>query len=598
MLDYHFDYVALQHYVSQLSASNFPDPTLTSARNDALASTTDEPSAVLTGAMLHHLLEHASSDGSEVDLLTRAAALWEKGKALCDQLGSIRADLESALENPADAGAPDVFDNASLRAQQLSNDAAGLRTEVEAVRSGALSFRHLPPHPRQSDLPTKSWDWANLAAGRRTEALVETLFTKAKDPRALGLAVGVLSSYGANVAGSSYLGHVVGGPRRSQRYRDRLGRNSIGRWLLDNDSNARRPSTIADQLEGTAGGGGLPADLESFITTALEDTFDVNATEPIPPLQTGWTRLVAHLRLMDEFEMPSAPIAPAQYWMAQLWSDPSTPPPSLRPQDVDVNGQDGGGMAMTVGSPAPGSGQPSQKSDGSTICGIIFAILIVIDLIQAFVQCCVQWGNNKRCTFWDNMLLSKLWEQDPPDPRDPTNPNSTTQMLTAISQAPQAVQFVGILYDTHSQVYEALANAQSFLAITGLIYPPSVGGLPVYEQFTATPTRGLEEDWPHREEVSPADTYFLYPTSVIEGPSRRPSPFPPGAVPAIALDATGPLSAGTVALTLWAQAVTGTVDDVNLDLDADRGFQHPCWDAVGSVADQPIQVRDLSYSDQ
>ena len=44
-------------------------------------------------------------------------------------------------------------------------------------------------------------------------------------------------------------------------------------------------------------------------------------------------------------------------------------------------------------------------------------IILLIDVLQALVQCLVQAADEETCTFWDNMLLSELWEQDPPDPR-------------------------------------------------------------------------------------------------------------------------------------------------------------------------------------
>ena len=103
MLDYHGDSVALSEFISALSAANFPDPAVARAQHNALEGVATESESALLGAFVHHLLSHAASDGTELALLQRAADLWDRGTALCTELGAIRADLEGAMEDP---GAP------------------------------------------------------------------------------------------------------------------------------------------------------------------------------------------------------------------------------------------------------------------------------------------------------------------------------------------------------------------------------------------------------------------------------------------------------------------------------------------------------------
>ncbi|MFD9124830.1 hypothetical protein [Kitasatospora sp. NPDC059571] len=598
MLDYHGDCVALGEFASVLGAASFPDPAVTAAQQEALAAVGQEPGAALLGAFVQQVLCQASADGWELGLLRRAADLWNRGRDLCEQLGTVRADLEGALENPADPGSANRFNTAAVGAQEFANSVIGIRTDVDTLRADALTFEHLPPHPRQDDLGTADWDWGNLQLARRTDAFVRALFAAAQGPSGLAFAVGAASSYGANAAGSAYLGHTVGGPRRSHRHRDRLARNTVGSWLAANHAGALRPAAMADRVRfGAPGAPELPAELADLIGAAVTAAFDTTRTVPVPDLHLGYRRLLEHLDLLDGFAMPSVPAQPGQVFMQALWSDPSSPPPTLRPQDVDVVGQDGGGVAVKYGPDEPGSKKPdgSDSSKTSSGCGILVLAIILIDLVQAFVQCIGQWANHHTCTFWDNMLLKKVWEQDPPDPRDPTNPGVSRQQLTAIAVSPQATQLVGLLFDAHEQAWEAMDRARTFLTTTGLIYPAATAGLPLYEQFTSVPAVEL---WPFREEAQPVDAYHAFPVSAIEHPVRSPSPYPLGAAPKAFLDAGSPLQAAAVSLGLWAQIAAGSQDGRNLDLDADRGHGHPCWAAAGSVGNDPVQVVVLDYTDQ
>jgi len=341
----------------------------------------------------------------------------------------------------------------------------------------------------------------------------------------------------------------------------------------------------------------LAPDVEQLLRDALKDAFDTSRTVPLPDLNAGYERLRNHLRLLDQFTLPAPPAPPSQFWMAALWSDPNSPPPMLRPQDVDIVGQDDGGVAVQMGPGEPGAGKSdsSDSSKASKGCGIAVLAIILIDLLQAFVQCIGQWANGNPCTFWDNMLLSKLWEQDEPDPRDPINPGVSQQELTGIGAAPQAAQFVGVLFDAHSQAFEAMSRARAFLAITGLVYPTDVTALPVFGQFLkAFP----EEEWPHRQEADPVATFHVHPVSPIENPTRSPSPYPFGAGPEVIFSNGSELHAATISLTLWASAVTGGSGEENLDLDGDRGARHRSWAANGSVHDDPVDVRILDYADQ
>lgn len=602
MIDYHANQAALEGFTAALSSAVFPDGRTLDAQHAGLAALSAEPGAALLGAFVQHLIGHAASNGVETALLQQAAELWTRGVDQCTELGRIRAALEGAIENPGEPGAAEQFNAAAVDAQNFANTVNSMRTEVDALRGKVLEFSHLPPHPRQLDRRTDTWDWANLSLGRRTDALVRSLFRHATNPRTLAFATGATASYGANVAGSAYLGHVVGGPRRLHRFRDRIARNAVGSWIAAHHPSSATPTAMARSIMlGMPANAALPSDLETLIKDALSDTFDLARTPPLPDIQLGYQRLVTHLNLLDRFVRPASPAPPGQTWMAKLYGDPQNPPGSLRPQDVDVTGQDGGGVAVQYGNdPSPGSSAPSG-SDSSKMakgCGIAFLAILLLDLVQAFVQCIGQWANKHRCTFWDNMLLSKLFEQDPPDPRganQPENSNVTASQLTALGNAPEATQLVGFLFDAHNMLWEALDKAYVFLAATGLIYPGDLTPMPLYAQFVSVPA---SQPWPHREVQDAAGEYHLYPNSLLENPVASPSPFPPGALPDILLSFNSELIATNISLGLWRQIPNDEHDSENRDLDADRGAAHLCWAAQGSVLTDPLTVVNLAYSEQ
>jgi hypothetical protein len=261
-------------------------------------------------------------------------------------------------------------------------------------------------------------------------------------------------------------------------------------------------------------------------------------------------------------------------------------------------GQDGGGVAVKFGAGEPGSAQPGSDDKAKGAIGCVVLCIILIDLLQAFVQCVVEWAKKKECTFWDNMLLKKLWEQDPPDPRDPPypSPGATGEQLTAIADNPQAAQLINFLYQSHSQLWEAMDRAAGFLTLTGLIYPTRLEGAPVFSQFVAAPD--LSRSFPHREESDPPSTFHLYPTSPLENPISKPA-FAPGVTPGVIFsDNKGEANATGLAIAAWAEAAGGISGRRNNDLDADRGFLHGCWATVGSVRSDPVGVDVLDFTEQ
>lgn len=596
MIDYYAHSITFDETRKALAASLLTDPALIASRNQLGADLAAASNHAMLGAMVDQLFTHAVSDGTELGLLNRAADLWNNGVDLYNTLASVRTRLESALANPSDPASPAAFNSAAVDAQNFAQSAHVLQTQVISLRDDTLPLAYLAAHPRQSDQPSPAWDWANRLLGRRTDAFVRSLKKQAHNAATRAFAFGALTGYAANAAGSAYLGAMVGGPRRSHRFRDRLGRNSIGTWLARAYPATPSPGKLAQRLRfGPASSPALPSAIANLLQKAVQDTFDLSKTPAPPDFRLGYRRMLDHLTLLDNFVQPPPPVPPPALWMSKLYGDPSNPPPSLRIQDIGPSGDPGGGVS--VGTNSPGDTQPggSDNSSSSTICGIIMLILIIIDVIQAFIQCLGQLGGGKTCTFWDDMLLKKLWEKDPPDPRDSpptTDPTASSSSLTAMSSMDQITQMIGCLFDIHNQLWEALDRAGHFLAFHGLIYPGTRIDLPVYSQFTTF--KQATQQWPRRPVTDPINWYHVYPFSPIENPSTTTAGFADGARP----DAFIPLAVNRFAIPLWDQLARGETDTQNLDLDADRGFVHPCWATGGSINDDPVKVNILVYGAQ
>lgn len=196
----------------------------------------------------------------------------------------------------------------------------GAHTCPLLVRLRPLS--HLPEHPRQNDRPTTDWGWGGVFLARRGDAFVRALFERATTPAQTAFAFGALASYGGNAIGSAYLGHVVGGPRCTHRYRDRLARNTVGTRCAHSYSLPAH-AVLAATLPAT-----LPTDLSQYLTQVLDAVYDTERRPPIPDLSLGMTRMVRQLELYETICRPPLPSPPAAPLAAQTAATPAGGAPS------------------------------------------------------------------------------------------------------------------------------------------------------------------------------------------------------------------------------------------------------------------------------
>lgn len=609
-MEYQFHVAALDSFREQLALSPLPDPQVGAIRDQEVADADQAPASAILGSLVGHLLTHAASDGRELDLLERAAKLWGEGLALYETLEGFRLQLETAIADPSDGAALQSLNTASAALSPLVVSVVGQDRKIKALRADIATLPHLPPHPRQEDLPIAAWGWGDIFPARRTEAFAREVRRQVTDTETSAFAFGVLSHYGAQAAGSAYLGQVVGGPRRSHRQRERLARNSVGSWVAAKVPGTPPVRNIAGTLK-NAFPGGLPPAIEGLIQTAAANTYDGGVVPSLPDLQTGYQRLVRHLELLDQFALPAAPRTPIEPFLTRLFGDPSNPYVPTLPEDTGLveagepPGPVGGGHG-TIMPQSYGTGDPTGPAEtpASTEakCGAFWEALgwSVLFLLGGWFSCALRWGDGDRCRLWDD--ISQNWEAAFPNGVETSAEFSTDpQPLTAsqvgnIAQSREITQLVGDLHNLQSLMWEGFQKARDYLALFGLVYPDGLLHQRRYSQYLTMTYTAAELGWPRLPDPGPR--FDQYPASAVEQPQANSFAYLTGATPAAVLarvpqpDST---SAADVSMRVWEQMASGITDSTNFDLDADRGWRHPCWDVQGSINDQPVDVLALDF---
>lgn len=193
------------------------------------------------------------------------------------------------------------------------------------------------------------------------------------------------------------------------------------------------------------------------------------------------------------------------------------------------------------------------------------------------------------------MLVGKwAWEFEFIDP-----PASSAQALDNFLRAEETLRLVAGMWHLENLLHEASVTGLRHLKQTGFLYPDQLDVYePMFGQFTKIPTGISTSYYPRRALAAPSTGYLQYPTSAIENPGRIPSPYPAGATPSVLLHGLPAL--GARGARAWHELFTpANGETANLDLDADRGFDHRCWRVApgGSVLNDPVPVQQLGYND-
>jgi len=596
MIDY-FAHAAVLERVREALAGNV-DPDLASARDQLLAKAAAFPETALLGTFVDHLLMHTASTGRELEILGRAAELWKSARGLFESVGTIRAMVESAIAAPAAPASLASFNAALGQISGLPSRLTSIQAGMMALRGNLVKWDHLKdPHPRQQDLSIAGWNWGDRFLARRTEAFVRAAFKNAEGSRESAFALGVLASFAGNVAGSAYLGHGVGGPRRSHPRRDRIARHAVGAWV-----NVNRPLPSLASMSGEIGRHlgmvGLEPNLKDYLQQCLAEAYP---GMPDADLSTGVARLEEHLSLLSVFEHPPLPSPPLPATMATMGALDSGDPgtfDSVTDASTPSGPDDEPYGPPPPPGPNPSPGSPSQTTDTGD-CGALALAAFVFLALYLLISGLVAWAQKKKWTPFKD--LGDAYKEHEKQGYSNEHLGTNAQQLTELSSSPFGYWLLGQLYSLQMKIWEAMNEGHKMLVNKGLIYPDKLVLDDVtYSQFTAL--QPSIASWPMRAENPTDEAYLVPPLGPLEQPAATASPFPTGAPPSVFIDpplAPAPFQpAPAEALRLWRQIARDEHDALNFDLDADRGYHAPCWQVAPktSIKDHPVDVDVLPYT--
>ncbi|MYM84850.1 hypothetical protein GTP44_23250 [Duganella sp. FT50W] len=568
MIDYFGHMAVLDALHAQLKMTSYSNPDEQKAQARTLDALAQDGDLACLGALTDHLLAHATSDTTELDMLETAADLWRQGREVYGDVSTARAALESALTNPGASDAVTKFNQVNVLLAGLEHRATQIITAAMALPAQMSPPRYLSRHPRQEDRKTPDWNWGDLFIARRTDAFARCIAAAGKDSGQRAFAFGALAGYAGNVAGSAWQSRTVGGPRRAHPYRDRLAKYAGGAWLREDRAGLPPLKQLAQQLRWGAPGlpPQLPLDIAELLSNSLSGTYDPGVTPPLPDLQAGYGKLLRHLELLGAFDLPDVP-APLSL---VLETRKAAHPDAFPPLDTGVK---------PSGAAPPGGGASSAADSEETKSKTCWQGLLIALIAIGIVLLCIF------------TLGAVCGKSDPPkDPSFPeSQPGTSGQALTAFAATDEAVHICDVLEQLQSYMWQSFSDAADYLAVFGIIYPSALQlAQPVHAQFTIMPPAS---SFPHRAPAQPDAGYAVPPATLIEQSAGGPPPHPAKSTPEAYVS-----GAARLALNLWGQIARGDVDSANLDMDADRDEGDRCWDlAAGSINDDPVPEVALAY---
>jgi hypothetical protein len=552
------------------------------ATKDAVAA---EPGCAALGALLDHLLERAQS-GIEQDILADGATLHEQAQDLLATLRPLRSQFEAMIADPGTATVEKLAD-VTAQLQDLQTKLRDAKAQLDLYQSRVLSpFRHATPEGIARDEATSAWSWRDVVLSRRTDAFVRALEAAGDGSAATkAFAFGALTGYAANVVGSSFIAQTVGGPRRSHPLRDRIARYAVGAWVKVNEP-LLTPSLSklrASLLLGDPATPALPAAIRGQVEAAIASTFPADAPAVLPDLDQAYSSLLRHLELLEAFP----DLAPVKDivgpLLVRVLKDPEAASiAQLKPSDWRGPFNDPSDPTVSPVPPPP-DGSATKTTDGG--CAALGILLLCITILGLIIY----------------HLIAGRWPWQPAGQGE--SPSSSAQALGTFVPSHDALVIVALFYRLELGLFEGVSTAVGYLKYVGLLYPDEQHLTEShFQQFTALSVAGPVADHPHRSMPDPDREYAQFPSSPIEEPAAHPSVFPAGSTPDAFLRGQPDQRAGIGALgrELWLRHRDAPrADDVNLNLDADRGAGAACWRVARetSITTNPVHVEVLAYGD-
>jgi hypothetical protein len=556
MIDYFTHVAALQVFLQATTNQPPADDQqfFAESRNDA----ENEPGAALLGALVDHLLQYAQPQtAAELDTLSGAAALFQRGLTIFGALSDAREKMETALLNPAAHDALANANTARNRLPQLSADSERLREDIQAYQA-RYSGRWLAPR--------------DVFLARGTTLFLVKAKERAQTAKQRAFTLGALAGAAGNLLGSAYLNAVVGGPRRSHRLRHRLAAYSVGAWLRDNEPLlAGGLDTLRTSLAfGQTGTPVLPAELKGFLADTLHDAYRTGPA-PLPDLDLGYRNLLAHLSLLDDFPLPAQP-APLSDKIVKL--------------AMKANAY-GGDYAFAEAAAPPPSGLSGN-----------FPGIGAHESADAVCLTILSWA-------WPPYAYEALKDLfGSSDSGTGEKVDWNAQALTDASHSPPALRDMQTLYGYQTSAWQALSTARTALVLRGLLYPGPEDflGNSTFQQFVAVPVNlGLYPLLP----MPDSDDGTTWPASSPELQPTDASHYDAGTGPLVFLTTHHIYSVFHSSSALWEALIehpngqsgqefwpTGK----NYNLDGDRGFQWLCW-TTASITSQPVGFTLLDFEE-
>lgn len=166
--------------------------------------------------------------------------------------------------------------------QQFATNIAALQAEalqIAGIIGDGLRPKVSTANPADPVPPADQWSMREVLSWRKTGAFVKALLQKAEDTdddRLRAYAFGYLVAYAASTCGSPHLNSIVGGPSRTQWWRQRWVKNYVDAWVFGFYNQSPRPTMAGDTPSPAYESGSWP----NLCSANLQDRIGLAAHDP------------------------------------------------------------------------------------------------------------------------------------------------------------------------------------------------------------------------------------------------------------------------------------------------------------------------------